>query len=129
MTVVAAALQANDGRWLMQQRPLVKQHGGLWEFPGGKVEHGENPRDALVRELHEEIALVLHPGDLKPVGFAESGGSDNHPGIVILLYSATRWQGEAIAQEAAELGWFDRSEMAELPKPPLDDALLQFLAG
>ncbi|MGI9377178.1 MAG: NUDIX domain-containing protein [Tsuneonella suprasediminis] len=126
---MAAALQANDGRWLMQQRPREKQHGGLWEFPGGKVERGENPRAALVRELHEEVALVLHPGDLEPAGFAESGGSDGQPGIVILLYSAARWQGEAVAQEAAELGWFELSEVAELPKPPLDVALLKFLAG
>jgi len=129
IVVVAAALQAKDGRWLMQQRPRAKQHGGLWEFPGGKVECGENPREALVRELHEELAVSLRIDDLKPVGFAEDVGSEGNPEIVILLYSATRWRGEAIAQEESEVGWFEVAEMAKLPKPPLDVALLHFLTG
>ncbi|WEK46834.1 MAG: NUDIX domain-containing protein [Candidatus Andeanibacterium colombiense] len=128
LLVVGAALIDSGGRVLMYRRPLGKQHGGLWEFPGGKVENGETPADALVREIEEELGIELDPAALEPAEFAQGAGDGAHPGIVILLYTARSWRGKPEAREGGEWGWFTFEEAAELPKPPLDIPLLANLA-
>ena len=124
LPVVAAAISRADGRFLLQRRPAGKQHAGLWEFPGGKVETGETPAIALVREIAEELDIVLEPGSLEPLTFAESRAADGSPAIVILLYKAGRWHGEPRPLEGGELGWFSPAEARALAKPPLDVTLL-----
>ena len=127
MCVVALALSDGEGRWLMHRRPPHKHHGGLWEFPGGKVEPRENPRDALVREIEEELGIALDPGSLTPVAFADEVDAKGRAPIVILLYRST-WDGSALAAlEGGAIGWFTASEIAQLDKPPLDIALAQGL--
>ena len=129
MLVVALAAQDGKGRLLMQQRPAGKHHAGLWEFPGGKVEDAENPREALAREIREELAIELHPGNLEPAGFAESVSSDGQTPIVLLLYRATHFDGEIAAQEGQAWGWFGPAEAAQLPLAPMDARLLAGLSG
>ncbi len=125
--VVAAALCDQEGRFLMQKRPPGKAHGGLWEFPGGKIEAGESPCLALIREIREELGVALDPGDLFPVNFAESAGDSDGPSIVILLYRIERWAGEPASIEGGEIGWFTRGEAVHLKKPELDHDLLKRL--
>ncbi len=129
IAVVAGAMQDASGRYLLQRRPLQKQHGGLWEFPGGKVELGENPRDALVRELGEELTVNVGRDALAPIAFAEEGPADGRTGIVILLYKVSEWDGEPVAEEGAALGWFQLAEAARLATPPLDRTLLESLCS
>ena len=118
--VVALALHDDRGRWLMHRRPLHKHHGGLWEFPGGKVETGERPREALVREIQEELGLSLAPHAVQPVAFAEENETGSAKPIVIMLYSST-WDGSPVAAlEGGEIAWFRPREIDMLPKPPLD---------
>jgi len=125
--VVAGALQREDGRWLMHKRPKEKHHGGLWEFPGGKVENGENPPFALVRELEEELGIVADSTRLEPTAFAhEAADSEGRP-IVILLYIIRQWQGSPNPREGGEIGWFDPKEASNLTKPPLDYDLAEQL--
>ena len=130
IAVVAGALFRNDGRWLMHRRPEGKHHAGLWEFPGGKVETGEIPAAALARELAEELGITCAAGDLFPCGFAETGGGNGGPALLLLLYRLGVWQGEPRALEGGAVGWFTPEEIAALPKPPLDrqlaDRLFQF---
>lgn len=123
LTVVAGALQRADGRWLMHQRPPGKAHAGLWEFPGGKVEAHEMPAESLVRELAEELGILVDAGDCVPAAFAEGTAADGQAGIVILLYSVSAWQGEPAAREGGAIGWFTPDEARGLPKPPLDVVL------
>ncbi|MBN8807635.1 MAG: (deoxy)nucleoside triphosphate pyrophosphohydrolase [Sphingomonas sp.] len=123
LIVVAAALIDNAGRVLVAQRPVDKQHGGLWEFPGGKVEPGETATAALARELAEELGIAI--GAVEPVAFAESAGE--RP-MVLLLYRCTEWRGEAVAIEAAAITWAAIDELDALPMPPLDRQLLAALA-
>ena len=118
--VVALALHDGDGRWLMHRRPEEKHHGGLWEFPGGKVETGENPAQALIREIREELGISLAAADLAPVCFAQEEGDSRLRPIVILLYTCARWQGEPEALEGGAIAWFESDEVAGLDKPPLD---------
>ena len=118
--VVAAALGDGHGRWLMHCRPPAKQHGGLWEFPGGKVEAGEDPRSALVRELEEEAGLRLEQGDLVEAGFATGLADDGTGSIVILLYTASQWGGTIEAREGGSFAWFEPEEIGSLAMPPLD---------
>lgn len=123
LCVVALALSDAKGRWLMHRRPADKHHGGLWEFPGGKVDPGEVPVNALVREIREELGLALAPGDLTPVTFAESARVMGSCPIVILLYTAG-WDGSPVAAlEGGAIDWFTPTEIAGLAKPPLDVAL------
>lgn len=127
--VVALALQRADGRILMQQRPAGKAHAGLWEFPGGKVEQGESPETALVREIAEELAITVRADDLEPFAFASGGalpGSDSSA-ILLLLYRCRHWQGEPQNLDAAAVEWFDLKDMTALPMPPLDIPLAKRL--
>ena len=118
--MVALALSDGKGRWLMHRRPAHKHHGGLWEFPGGKVEIEEKPRDALVREIDEELGLALAPEQVWPVAFAEETLAEARPPIVIMLYSSA-WVGSPVAAlEGGEIAWFRPHEIDLLPKPPLD---------
>ncbi|MDE2619314.1 MAG: (deoxy)nucleoside triphosphate pyrophosphohydrolase [Sphingomonadales bacterium] len=114
MLVVAAALLDGHGRVCLQQRPRGKHHGGLWEFPGGKVEPGEDPAMALCREIAEELGVGLAPADLVPCGFAAS------PGLVILLFAARQWTGEVVCLEGEALRWLPPERVPTLAMPPLD---------
>ncbi|MEW4448191.1 (deoxy)nucleoside triphosphate pyrophosphohydrolase [Qipengyuania sp. JC766] len=125
--VVALALRNGDGRWLMQCRPPGKAHAGLWEFPGGKVEVTEKPREALIREVLEELDIAIRPDDLEPVGMADHAGQPGRVPIVILLYSARRWEGTPRSLEGGRVDWFGPAEIEELPMPPLDVKLLSQL--
>ena len=122
--VVAGALRRPDGRWLMQRRPIGKAHAGLWEFPGGKVEPGETPPQALVRELREEVSITVDPASCRPAHFATSNGTAETPGIVLLLYTIDRWAGHARSNEGARLDWYIEADMDQLAVPPLDRALI-----
>ena len=118
--VAALALRDDRGRWLMHRRPLHKHHGGLWEFPGGKVEPGERPREALVREIQEELGLSLASHAVQPVAFADEDETRGTKPIVIMLYSSA-WDGSPVAAlEGGEIAWFRPREIDMLPKPPLD---------
>ena len=136
MLVVAVALVGADGRILMQQRSLSSVHGGLWEFPGGKIEAAESPETAAVRELHEELAVRIESASLLPVGFASGvteGGSSGQRPLVILLYACTSWEGVPHAREHEAIAWYRPETIHGLPMPPLDyplaDALCSFMAG
>ena len=129
MLVVALAARDGEGRLLMQQRPEGKHHAGLWEFPGGKVEAYENPREALIREIREELAIPFDPVDMQPAGFAEGKASDGKTPIVLLLYTTTHFDGEICAQEGQAWGWFTPAEAARLPLAPMDAQLLAGLSG
>lgn len=119
--MAAAALRRADGRWLMHRRPAHKDHGGLWEFPGGKVEAGETPASALIRELEEELGIAVQAGSPRPLAFAEEPPVGGGRGTVILLYSLDEWRGEPRALEGdAVIGWFTPDEIAALDRPPLD---------
>ena len=139
--VVAVALVGRDGRVLMQRRRESRAHGGLWEFPGGKLEAGETPVGAAAREIFEELGLMIAPSALEAVGFAAdtappAGGRAAH---VIMLYLCREWAAGGAAQgapqclDAAEIGWFAPPEIAGLAMPPLDyplaEGLLRFLGG
>ena len=119
--VSAVALVDETGRVLMQQRLAGGAHGGLWEFPGGKVEAGEGPEAAAVRDLGEELGVTLDPADLSPVAFAsgQTGGAAPRP-LVILLFLCRRWEGDLVPQAAAQVRWCDPASVADLPMPPLD---------
>ncbi|MBS0474577.1 MAG: (deoxy)nucleoside triphosphate pyrophosphohydrolase [Proteobacteria bacterium] len=114
--VVAAALINREGLVLMQQRPLHKAHGGLWEFPGGKVEQGETLESALVREIAEELAIALDPESLAPLTFAARRDQPH----VVMLYTCRRWVGDPVGLDAAEIGWFASEALSALEMPPLD---------
>ncbi|RGP40308.1 8-oxo-dGTP diphosphatase [Altererythrobacter insulae] len=121
--VVAGALQREDGLWLMHCRPAHKQHGGLWEFPGGKVEVSEKSTEALARELEEELGIVLRSSHLCFTAKAEGPDASGEKIIVIELYTARTWKGSPESLEGGKVGWFTAQEIANLAKPPLDIAL------
>ena len=121
--VVAAALVDPAGRVLVQQRPAGKQMAGLWEFPGGKVEPGETPEAALVRELAEELGIGVDADALGPLTFASAALADRH--LLLLLYLCRAWSGEPRALDAAALAWHTPSDLRRLEMPPAD---LPFIA-
>jgi len=125
--VVAAALIDAAGRVLVQQRPPGKSMAGLWEFPGGKIEPGERPADALVRELHEELAIIVAPADCVPATFVTAPLPAGE--LVMLLYTCRRWQRDPVAVEATELRWSDLQSLADLPMPPADVPLVEWLSA
>lgn len=125
LLVVAGALIDGDGRVLLAQRPAGKQHGGLWEFPGGKVEPGEAPEEALARELAEEIGIMVDPRAMVPAGFA-SEAAGGRP-LVLLLFVIRRWEGAPRAIEAADIAWVSPDALGRYPMPPADVPLAQGL--
>lgn len=120
LTVVALALLDGAGRVLMQRRPAARAHGGLWEFPGGKVEPGEGPAAALVREIAEELSITIDAADLAPLTFAASPAQDQARPLVLLLYTCRRWQGEPVPEPGAQLKWLMPEALSALAMPPLD---------
>ena len=121
--VVALALIDPRGRILMQKRKAGADHGGLWEFPGGKVEPGESPYFALIREIAEELGVVVAAIDLRDEGevWAEPISSDPQATRLVLnLYRCVRWRGEPRCLDAEAIGWFSVAEAVLLAVPPLD---------
>ena len=116
--VVAAALIDPTGRVLVQQRPPGKQMDGLWEFPGGKIEPGETPEAALVRELHEELGIAVAERDLAPLTFASETLGDRH--LLLLLYVCRVWRGDPVALDAVALSWALPADLRALAMPPAD---------
>ena len=123
--VVAAALVDSDGRVLIAQRPEGKQLGGLWEFPGGKVEPGETPEIALIRELEEELGIVVKHACLAPFVFASHTYETFH--LLMPLYLIRRWEGEPEAKEHKAIKWVRPNDMGQYPMPPADDPLVAWL--
>jgi 8-oxo-dGTP diphosphatase len=123
--VAACALVDVDGRVLIAQRPPDKAMAGLWEFPGGKVERGERPEDALIRELHEELGIVVKEACLAPLTFASHAYPDFH--LLMPLYVCRRWEGTVTAREHARLAWVRPNRLRDYPMPPADEPLVSHL--
>lgn len=130
LPVVAAAIGpqvADDGaeRWLMHRRPTGKAHGGLWEFPGGKIDPGESPRLALAREIAEECGLALDLTAMVEAGFAADdprAAAQSRP-VLLLLIACPQWHGEPSSLEGGEWRWHTHAEIAGLALAPLDREL------
>lgn len=128
MVVVALALLSTDGKVLMQQRATGKAHGGLWEFPGGKVEAGEGPEAALVREIAEELGVIVESSAITPLSFATSVAEPGKKTVLLLLYTAMHWCGSPKALEpGTQINWVSAPELLALAMPPLDIPLAQAL--
>ena len=125
LVVVAAALVDRDGRLLVQQRPEGLSMAGLWEFPGGKLEPGETPEQALIRELGEELAIDVDHACLAPACFASDMLGDKH--LLLLLYVCRKWRGTPVAQHASALRWVRPGELHGLDMPPADKPLIGLL--
>jgi len=126
LMVVAVALVDADGRILLQQRPAGKSLAGLWEFPGGKIEEGEAPEAALVRELKEELGIDTETACLAPATFA-SATLDNGRHLILLLYVCRKWRGLPQPLEGGALRWEYPAAMFALPMPPADLPLIGIL--
>ena len=125
LMVVAVALVDGDGRVLLQQRPPGKPMAGLWEFPGGKVEPGETPEAALVRELEEELGIETQESCLAPASFASEPLGDRH--LLLLLYVCRKWRASATPRHATALAWKRPAQMYALDMPPADLPLIGLL--
>ena len=123
--VAACALLDPDGRVLIAQRPLGKPMAGLWEFPGGKVEQGEAPEQTLIRELKEELGIVVNAACLAPLTFASHSYPDFH--LLMPLYVCRRWEGFVRALEAQQLAWVRPNRLRDYPMPPADEPLVSHL--
>jgi 8-oxo-dGTP diphosphatase len=122
---VACALIDADGRVLLAQRPPDKSMAGLWEFPGGKIEPGERPELGLIRELKEELGIVVNEECLAPLTFA----SHRYPAFQLLmpLYVCRRWEGIAAAREGQTLKWVRPNDLRNYSMPPADEPLIPHL--
>jgi len=122
LTVVAAALVDSDDRVLIAQRPAGKTLAGLWEFPGGKLEAGERPEEALIRELREELGVAVKPACLAPFSFASHAYDDFH--LLMPLYICRRWDGLVVPREGQAVKWVRAGALRDFPMPPADEPLI-----
>jgi 8-oxo-dGTP diphosphatase len=120
--VVAAALIDGDGRILLAQRPAGKAMAGLWEFPGGKVDAGETPEGALVRELAEELGIAVCTGRLLPFTFASHSYPEFH--LLMPLYICREWTGVLAAREGQRVAWVRPAQLGDYRMPPADEPLV-----
>ncbi len=123
--VSAVALVDRDGRILLAQRPEGKSMAGLWEFPGGKVEPGETPEVALIRELQEELGIDTWASCLAPLTFASHSYEDFH--LLMPLFICRKWQGTPVSKESQRLKWVRPDELRDYPMPPADIPLIPHL--
>ncbi len=123
--VVAVALIDPDNRVLLAQRPQGKQLAGLWEFPGGKLEHGERPEETLIRELHEELGITVKEPCLAPLTFASHAYESFH--LLMPLYVCRRWEGLVQSREGQTLKWVRPGHLRDYSMPPADEPLIPFL--
>jgi 8-oxo-dGTP diphosphatase len=123
--VVACALIDADKRVLLAQRPPGRSLAGLWEFPGGKLEPGERPETALIRELQEEIGIHVAEPCLAPLTFASYAYETFH--LLMPLYICRRWEGQPVAREGQTLAWVRPNKLRDYPMPPADIPLIPHL--
>jgi 8-oxo-dGTP diphosphatase len=123
--VSAVALIDVDGRILLAQRPEGKSMAGLWEFPGGKVEPGETPEAALVRELHEELGIETWDSCLAPLTFASHSYPEFH--LLMPVFACRKWTGQPQSQEGQRLAWVRPNKLRDYPMPPADEPLIPLL--
>lgn len=123
--VVACALIDEDNRVLLAQRPEGRALAGLWEFPGGKLDPGETPEAALIRELAEELGIVVPRPCLAPLTFASHAYEDFH--LLMPLYICRKWEGEVECREHAALAWVRAARLREYPMPEADLPLIPIL--
>jgi len=123
--VVACALLDADNRVLIAQRPKGKTLEGLWEFPGGKLEPDERPEPALIRELYEELGIVVQEACLAPLTFASHSYETFH--LLMPLYICRRWEGTATGREGQTLAWVRANKLRDYPMPPADLPLISHL--
>ena len=123
--VSAVALIDVDGRVLLARRPEGKSLAGLWEFPGGKVEEGETPEAALIRELREELGIETWNSCLAPLTFASHGYEDFH--LLMPLFACRRWEGVPNPREGQSLKWVRAADLRSYPMPPADLPLIAIL--
>ena len=122
IVIVAACALVNEARdVLIAKRPPGRSFAGLWEFPGGKVEQGEGPEEALVRELKEELGIEIAKVDLTPLTFASHAYPDFH--LLMPVYLCARWRGTLAAQEGQELLWVRPEDLVRYDMPPADEPL------
>lgn len=122
LVVAAVALIDAAGRVLLARRPEGKPMAGLWEFPGGKLDPGETPEAAVVRELAEELNLAVRAEDLAPLTFASHTYADFH--LLMPLYRCRSWSGELTPREGQQLAWVRPAQLAAYPMPPADVPLV-----
>jgi 8-oxo-dGTP diphosphatase len=125
LLVVACALVDADGRVLLAKRPPGRPLAGLWEFPGGKVEPGETPDAALIRELEEELGIRVSPNCLAPFTFASHSYEAFH--LLMPLYVCRKWQGTVKPQQGQELAWVRGKRLGDYAMPPADEPLKAML--
>lgn len=123
--VVACALIDADGRVLLAERPEGKSMAGLWEFPGGKIDPGETPEAALIRELDEELGVSTHESCLAPLTFASHGYDDFH--LLMPLFVCRKWEGTPQPREGQRLAWAKPTALKDYPMPPADIPLIPIL--
>ncbi len=123
--VAAVALIDKDGRVLLAQRPEGKSMAGLWEFPGGKIETGETPEQALVRELEEELGINTWESCLAPLTFASHKYEDFH--LLMPLFACRKWQGIPTGVEGQQLAWVRVNQLRDYPMPAADVPLIPVL--
>ena len=125
LLVVACALVDKDGRVMVAERPKGKSMAGLWEFPGGKIETGETPEAALIRELKEELSIDVTAACLAPLSFASHAYDDFH--LLMPLYVCRKWEGQIMPREGQNVTWKKPRELFDMAMPPADVPLIAAL--